>query len=201
MEMASVDVDLRSADGVPAENDMIIEWRDLTASVTTEDKSKLSILKGVSGRAVPGRLLAILGSSGAGKTTLLNILAGVSSKRVSCTGTVLVNGEQRVRQNFMPARGYCTQDDVVTLSATPREILIFSALLRLPATLDRREKLRRVEETIAVLRLGGCADTPIGSQQGGGISGGERKRTCIGVEVCAPPVSLPHTRARKKAGV
>lgn len=68
--------------------------------------------------------------------------------------------------------------DVLPAWDTPREALTTAALLRLPPSLSRAQKLRRVEETLEVLELGDCADTLIGDAAQGarGLSGGQRRR-------------------------
>ena len=78
------------------------------------------------------------------------------------------------------------QKDIVYETATPRECTVFSAMLRLEG-LSRGERLVRAERVLARLRLTTCADTVIGSEGlRRGISGGERKRTNVAIEVSSP---------------
>ncbi len=70
---------------------------------------------------------------------------------------------------------------------TPREALRFSAKMRLPASVTVAERAALVEFVIDTLGLGACADTRIGSYKVTGISGGERKRTAIGIELISSP--------------
>lgn len=67
-----------------------------------------------------------------------------------------------------------------------RECIAFSAMLRLPPSMPKEEKLRKVEAVITELNLVKCANTPIGNQFVRGVSGGERKRTAIGKSVLIP---------------
>eukprot|EP00966_Prymnesium_polylepis_P148141 3422278-Prymnesium_polylepis.1 len=91
-----------------------------------------------------------MGPSGSGKTTLLNTLAG---RVPAIEGTVLHGGRQLNRQQLRGRIAYVTQEDVLCPTQTVREALMFSAMLRLPASVPLEEKARRVEEMIAQLRL------------------------------------------------
>ena len=132
------------------------------------------ILGPVSGEAAAGSFLAILGGSGSGKTTLLRVL---SSRCHAFQGRCSYVGKGKV--------GYVPQDDVLCEWQTVREAIRFSASLRLPSMAEE-ERADKVEAAIRTLSLSSCADTLIG----GGISGGERKRAAIGVELVADPDSL-----------
>ena len=156
------------------------------------DNEPKDILRGVSGVAAPGSLLAVLGPSGGGKTTLLNALAGrISDVR----GPVLLNGARRSSEDVRALKrrtGYVMQDDLLLPNLTVRETLHFTAMLRMPGSHER--KLAAVDATIEALRLRECEHTIIG--MGGapgsvrGISGGERKRVNIGNELLSDPSLL-----------
>lgn len=79
------------------------------------------------------------------------------------------------------------QDDALTATATVRECLLFSANLRLGAGVSVEDKEALVDEVLVELGLNKCRDTFIGSERSKGISGGERKRTSIGVELITDP--------------
>jgi len=78
---------------------------------------------------------------------------------------------------------FVEQQDTLHIAATPREAIRFSARLRLPASTTTEELDTLTESTIAELGLESCADTIVGGEMLKGISGGERKRTSIGVEL------------------
>ncbi|XP_008791250.2 ABC transporter G family member 10 [Phoenix dactylifera] len=140
------------------------------------------ILKNVSCEAPPGELVAIVGPSGAGKTTLLSILAGmIHPSRVS--GEILVNGRQMDVSRFRRVSGYVTQDDALFPLLTVEECLTYSARLRLQAT--GGESSVRVRELIGELGLAHVARS-----RAGGISGGERRRVSIGVDLVHNPAVL-----------
>jgi ABC-type multidrug transport system ATPase subunit len=83
------------------------------------------------------------------------------------------------------------QDDLLMASQTPREILLFSAKLRLSNKYTKEQKIERVSEIIKTLNLENCQDTRVGEVGvKRGISGGERKRVSIGVELVTNPSLL-----------
>jgi ATP-binding cassette subfamily G (WHITE) protein 2 len=130
---------------------------------------------------------AIMGPTGSGKTTLLDVLAGRTEHR-GIEGYILVDGHQPPK-NFKCMNGYVVQDDVVMGTLTVRENLMFSANLRLPQRISHREKCALVNETIEELGLTTCANSKVGTEFIRGVSGGERKRTNIGMElIISPPV-------------
>lgn len=124
---------------------------------------------------------------GAGKTTLLNYLSGREiSQNLDKKGTILVNGVNRSQiKGFAAFCAYVQQDDILFQTMTVRECLEFAAKLKLKGTNEK--KLQRVDETIKELRLQKCQNTKIGGPLIKGVSGGERKRTSIGVELITDP--------------
>ncbi|KAJ3094849.1 hypothetical protein HDU96_001449, partial [Phlyctochytrium bullatum] len=158
--------------------------------VKTEGRKKVpfkrSILKNVSGYFRPGRFTAIMGASGAGKTSFLNVIAG-NAKVGTVSGSLLVNGTPVTGSQIRKLSGFVFQDDVVLSTMTVREAITMSAQLRLPNTLTQAEKMARVDAVIAEMNLGKCADTPIGDEMIKGVSGGERKRCAIAMELITNP--------------
>lgn len=156
-------------------------------SSTMAPPRERTILKGITGTASPGEILAILGPSGSGKSTLLNALAG--RLRVGLSGTIIAN-DRRVGRSIMRRTGFVAQDDVLYPHLTVRETLVFCALLRLPWALGRLEKVAAVEAVIAELGLAKCEHTIIGNSFVRGVSGGERKRVSIAHEMLVNPSLL-----------
>ncbi|WP_422739271.1 ABC transporter ATP-binding protein [Micromonospora sp. WMMD729] len=132
------------------------------------------ILSDISLNVMPGELVAIIGASGAGKTTLLEILAG--TKRPTA-GTVTYAGTAAAG-----AVGVVPQDDIIHRELPLAHTLRYAARLRLPATTGPAEIGDRVAEVLAELRLTDRAATPVGL-----LSGGERKRASIAVELLTRP--------------
>uniref|UniRef100_A0A8C4UGZ5 Broad substrate specificity ATP-binding cassette transporter ABCG2 n=1 Tax=Falco tinnunculus TaxID=100819 RepID=A0A8C4UGZ5_FALTI len=147
----------------------------------TTDKE---VLRDVNGIMRPG-LNAILGPTGSGKSSLLDILAARKDPR-GLSGDILINGAPQPA-NFKCTSGYVVQDDVVMGTLTVRENLKFSAALRLPKSVKEQEKNERVNQIIKELGLSKVADSKVGTQFTRGVSGGERKRTNIGMELITDP--------------
>jgi ABC-type multidrug transport system ATPase subunit len=135
------------------------------------------VLSGVSLAIEPGRLVAVIGASGAGKTLLLEALAGV---RQPSGGSVRYDGANSARARVVV--GYVPQDDIVHRELPLATMLRFAARLRLPATTSRAELRLRVDDVMATLGLSAQAGVPVRN-----LSGGERKRASIGVELLARP--------------
>ncbi|GAA0174126.1 hypothetical protein Leryth_002965 [Lithospermum erythrorhizon] len=141
------------------------------------------VLKGVSCRAKPFEILAIVGPSGAGKSSLLEILAG---KVIPQNGAnIFVNKKPLDRAHFRKMSGYVTQKDTLFPLLTVEETLMFTAKLRL--RLPESELSSRVKSLIQELGLSHVANARVGDERLRGISGGERRRVSIGVEVIHDP--------------
>ncbi|CAG8559433.1 9983_t:CDS:10 [Cetraspora pellucida] len=149
--------------------------------------SGIEIMKGVSGKLAHGRTCAIMGPSGAGKTTFVSLLTG-KAKRTS--GTVKVNGVTEPLEKYRKLIGFVPQEDVMLRELTVRDILVHSALMRLPNDMDRVAKKEKVIEVIQFLELSHVMESIIGNEEQRGISGGQRKRVNIGMELVAEPSVL-----------
>uniref|UniRef100_A0A3B3V2D2 ATP binding cassette subfamily G member 2 (JR blood group) n=1 Tax=Poecilia latipinna TaxID=48699 RepID=A0A3B3V2D2_9TELE len=141
------------------------------------------VLMDLNGIMRPG-LNAILGPTGSGKSSFLDILAGRKDP-LGLSGDVLVDGAPQP-PNFKCLSGYVVQEDVVMGTLTVRQNLSFSAALRLPASVPQSEKEAQVDHLLRELCLTKVADTKLTR----GISGGERKRTSIGMELIIDPAVL-----------
>jgi ABC-type multidrug transport system ATPase subunit len=162
-------------------------WCGLNFDVNDDIK----VLNNVSGRVESGEVCAIMGPSGSGKSSLLNVLAGRSASGggVKITGTVKVGGTKVNPVEYRTQIAYVMQDDALMATTTPREALRFSANLRLTGV-SAEEIEEAVEHTLQALDIVECADTFIGSALIKGISGGQRKRTSVGIELITQPSLL-----------
>lgn len=164
----------------------IFQWKDVCYDIKVKDGER-RLLDHVDGYVKPGTLTALMGASGAGKTTLLDVLADRKATGV-VTGDMLVNGEQR-DGSFQRKTGYVQQQDIHTSTATVRESLEFSALLRQPSSVPVTEKLAYVDEVIRILEMEAYAEAIVGVP-GEGLNVEQRKRLTIGVELAAKPELL-----------
>lgn len=162
-------------------------WDNLTVTIPGKcRKPGKEILKSSSGRVKPGEFVAIMGPSGAGKTTLLNTLAGRCGS-VEVSGSVSLGGREMGRKEMRQESAYVMQEDALYATATVRESFDFSAALRLKATINDEARLKIVDQMLKAMGLTKAADTMVGSVMIKGVSGGEKKRTAIGVELLSDP--------------
>ncbi|KAJ8568006.1 hypothetical protein K7X08_020728 [Anisodus acutangulus] len=152
--------------------------------VNNNNKTSTYLLRNVNCEAKPGEITAVAGPSGAGKTTLLDILAGnIGPSRVS--GHVLVNDMPMKPANFRRISGYVTQDEALFPLLTVEETLMYSARFRLHEG-DNKAK-DRVSKLLNELGLDHVAGLKVGSESSRTISGGEKRRVAIGVELVHDP--------------
>lgn len=162
-----------------------LTWKDLTVTVTLSNGETQKVLEGLTGYAEPGTFTALMGPSGSGKSTLLDALSSRLATNAFLSGTILLNGRKR-KLSFGTA-AYVTQDDNLIGTLTVRETITYSARLRLPDKMAWSEKRALVESTIVEMGLQDCADTVIGNWHLRGISGGERRRVSIALEILTRP--------------
>ncbi|KAJ4360097.1 uncharacterized protein N0V89_000656 [Didymosphaeria variabile] len=164
----------------------IFTWRDVTYDIQIKGGER-RLLDHVSGYVRPGTLTALMGVSGAGKTTLLDVLAQRTTMGV-VTGDMFVNGKP-LDASFQRSTGYVQQQDLHLETATVRESLRFSAMLRQPKTVSKQEKYDYVEEVIKMLNMEDFANAVVGVP-GQGLNVEQRKLLTIGVELAAKPKLL-----------
>lgn len=142
------------------------------------------ILDEVSFVLPPDCFLAIVGPSGAGKSTLMKALTGFQP---SDEGSVLYGGQDLYShlEELRPRIGYVPQDDVLHPQLTVRRALEFAAELRFPSDVSPEERGQRVEEVMGELGLGHRANLRIDK-----LSGGQRKRTSVALELMTKPSLL-----------
>eukprot|EP00762_Andalucia_godoyi_P008436 ANDGO_04685.mRNA.1 putative ABC transporter ATP-binding protein/permease YOL075C len=163
------------------------------ANIDSPTKTK-TILNNVNVTFRPGRLTVVLGASGAGKSSILNCI----SRRIAASqtlgtsirqsGNVFVDGCDTLSvETLRSILAYVMQHDQLLPLLTVRETLHISAKLRLSEALSVEQKIQRAEDLIRILGLKSCADTRIGNELVRGISGGERRRVSIAVQLLSHP--------------
>jgi len=196
------------AGGEPRSLPFVLSFSNLTYSVKVSRKMSLSrrqtpvpvagenifsktkvLLNEISGEARDGEILAVLGASGSGKSTLIDALANRIAKG-SLKGTVTLNGEPLESRLMKVISAYVMQDDLLFPMLTVEETLMFAAEFRLPRTLSKSKKKMRVQALIDQLGLRNAAKTVIGDEGHRGVSGGERRRVSIGIDIIHDPIIL-----------
>ncbi|KAF2195388.1 P-loop containing nucleoside triphosphate hydrolase protein [Zopfia rhizophila CBS 207.26] len=155
-------------------------------------RSTKAILKPLTTEFRPGILNVVMGPSGSGKTSLLNSMAGRLRDDVTTKyktyGSMTFNGLAPSDDVVHAICSFVTQDDDALLaSLTVRETLRFAASLRLPKWMSKNQKNQRAEEILLKMGLKDCADNLIGSDLIKGISGGEKRRVTIAVQILTEP--------------
>ena len=197
-------VDMETLENAPpkAENKgMVVSFHKLSYSIEVQEemsfmdkikqkrltapKHEKEILKDITGSIKPGCLTALMGPSGAGKSTLLDVIAGRKTTG-TISGSIKFDGKDAPR-NFKQITSYVQQMDVLMPTLKVRELLYYTAELKLPPTFSKAQKEERVENVIRELGLESCADTVIGDRLHRGISGGQAKRVNIGMELVTDP--------------
>ena len=158
-----------------------IDAVNLTKHVKARAGGKISLLDGISLAISPNEFVGLLGPSGAGKTTLMDALNGM---RPANSGNVLVNNLDLYQHldSLKHAIGYVPQDDIIHRELTVYRTLYYVAKLRLSGDITRGEIDRSIDEVLDVTGLAERRNVPISQ-----LSGGQRKRVSIAVELITKP--------------
>ncbi|KAF7126735.1 hypothetical protein RHSIM_Rhsim11G0138600 [Rhododendron simsii] len=165
-----------------------VTWEDLWVTVSDIKGRRRPIVQGLTGYAQPGEVLAVMGPSGCGKTTLLDALAGRLRANTRHTGDILINGRKQALAYGTSA--YVTQDETLIATLTVIEAVYYSAQFQLPNSMSKSEKKERAEITIREMGLHDCMNTRIGGWGTKGLSGGQRRRVSICIEILTRPKLL-----------
>lgn len=146
------------------------------------------ILSDITGNIARGSFWGVMGGSGAGKSTFLNVLMG---KRKASSGAIKINGwAANSMKRYKIVIGYVPQDDIVIPELTVRENLLHSARMRLPSSWKDKLIQEFVDSLIDCLALSHVRDSLVGDVNKPVISGGQRKRVSIGLELAAAPMAI-----------
>lgn len=161
-----------------ATNQIRLDAHELTFRVKDKKGEIFTILNQVNLVLEPGQLVAFVGGSGAGKSTLMKALLGIAP---ISSGNVYLNGDN-LRKNWPVYRsqvGYVPQDDIIHRELTVEEVLRCACQLRLPPDTNINEV---IVNTLDQIKLSHVRNTLVSR-----LSGGQRKRVSIGVELLADP--------------
>lgn len=197
---------------ISAEQGVSLRFSDVSFRIGSGTKRK-RVLDNVSGCFPRGTMTALMGPSGCGKTTLLKLLSGRASLSETDTwwsnasstfageisfDTMLPDGSEvtgvsldslgRTTAKFLV--GYVPQDDIMLPTLTAKESIQYSALLRLPDSMTVAQKLERASSIVNILGLYEQRHQSIGEVGAAAVSGGQRKRVNIGIELVANPALL-----------
>jgi ABC transport system ATP-binding/permease protein len=175
----------------------VIKQRDYRGNVTLEgrgvsvavSRGRKRIVEDAWLTIYPSEIVALMGPSGAGKTTLMNALNGYTPPT---GGAVLINGLD-VYANYDQLCGhigYVPQDDIMHRELTVGQALYYTARLRLPADYSNADIQARIKSVLKLLDLEAAEGVFIGSPEKKGISGGQRKRVNLAMELMTDPSIL-----------
>lgn len=170
---------------VPKASEVSIRFEDLGMSLSSNGKC---ILEGVTGAFRAGSMSAIMGPSGAGKTTFMNALCGKAYYGHQ-TGEIYVNAKKSSISALKSVRGFVPQEDTVHEKLTVRENLWYSAKLGNP-DFSCKEVENIVDDVLNVMQLTHVQHTVVGDSEQRGVSGGQKKRVNIGIELVSRPSVL-----------
>jgi ABC-type multidrug transport system ATPase subunit len=158
-----------------------IDVSNLSRRVRVPKRGDVTLLESVSLTVSDGEFVAIVGPSGAGKTTLLEAMAGITA---ATSGSVRFDGVDLHANlgTFRGELGYVPQDDIIHADLPLQRTLHYAARLRLPSSTTAAEVDKAVRDALEAVGLSDHADVRVGS-----LSGGQRKRASIAVELLTDP--------------
>ncbi len=181
---------------VPPNNPPVtLSWSNLSVTTKLTKPTKTSgdtkiLLNNISGVITSG-MWAVMGGSGSGKTTLLSALSRRLDTRVmSVSGQLLMDHEPYTKRDLKNMSGYVMQDDLVHAHFTVLETLLYASELRMDIRNSPEDRHDRIMALLGMLGLLHCQDTIVGDSRNKGVSGGERKRLCVAIELLTCPSLL-----------
>ncbi|EFC36770.1 predicted protein [Naegleria gruberi] len=165
-----------------------IAFEDLCLTIEQSGKTT-NILSGVRGEIRNSELLAVMGCSGSGKTSFITSLCG-KAYYGNVTGTIKLNGNEASLTKFRKLTGFVPQLDIMQSQMTVYETLYFAARTRLDKRKTNEQVDKFVSSLISILGLDDVKHSIIGDEKKRGISGGQKKRVNIGLELAAAPSVL-----------
>ena len=165
-----------------------VTFRNLCLAVKIGN-DHVNVLDDVTGRFCSHTMVAVMGGTGSGKSSLLNALCG-RAHYGKVSGKVFVNGNESKIEDQKGVIGFVPQEDIVYPDLTVKENLLYAGRLMLPAGTTSEEIVELAEEVMASLGLRRIANSLVGDERRRGISGGEKKRVNVGIELMKKPKLL-----------
>eukprot|EP01104_Vermistella_antarctica_P020020 TRINITY_DN827_c0_g3_i2.p1 TRINITY_DN827_c0_g3~~TRINITY_DN827_c0_g3_i2.p1 ORF type:complete len:1483 (-),score=306.29 TRINITY_DN827_c0_g3_i2:234-4682(-) len=167
-------------------------WNDMSARDASKWRDEMRqrkasvnklVLDSVSFHVKPGTMTVVLGAPGCGKTTMIRLLANLV-RNGDISGDITFNGVTPNPRDYHRKVAYVRQDDIHQPQLTVRETLFFAAQCQMPETSTVKEVELRVLNVMELLGISHRADTLVGDALLRGVSGGEKRRVSIGIELC-----------------
>ncbi|KAL2773858.1 ATP-binding cassette sub-family G member 8 isoform 1, partial [Daubentonia madagascariensis] len=166
--------------------EQLVQFKMPWTSCNNQNSCELGI-QNLNFKVRSGQMLAIIGSSGCGRASLLDVITNRGHGGKIKSGQIWINGQPSTPHLVRKCVAHVRQHDQLLPNLTVRETLAFIAQMRLPRSFSQAQRDKRVEDVIAELRLRQCADTRVGNTYLRGVSGGERRRVSIGVQLLWNP--------------
>jgi ATP-binding cassette subfamily G (WHITE) protein 2 len=172
---------------IDSDNNLLLSWSNLSI---TSKKTKTKLINNLNGYIKSG-FCAIMGQSGSGKTTFLSAFAKrISSTDMLIEGSLQINNHLYTNNDLKNFSGYVAQEDVLHSYLSVYETLQYAAELRMIRNTSKDVQLTKIEEVINKMGLNECRDIIVGDSRTKGISGGEKKRLCVAIELLTDPKIL-----------
>jgi len=176
------------APSVQEKTPAVLTWADLSVTAKLKGSSEPKVLINHVNGTINGGMWAIMGPSGSGKTTFLGVLSQrLDTWKMPITGDIHLNGKPYSKATLKAMSGYVMQDDLIHANLTVHETLMYSAQLRMSRHCTREERENREKEVLDIMGISYTANVLIGDTRNKGISGGERKRVCVAIELMNNP--------------
>ncbi|KAM0671190.1 hypothetical protein OCOL_001637 [Ordospora colligata] len=168
------------------EEQMALKFEDVFLKVPCRsldaNKEYIELVSGISGQVCSGRLTAVMGGSGSGKTTFLKLLLGRVSNDALTSGIISLNGKQRVAYEWLKSVSYMEQFDTFSPYLSVEESIRYSFIFRGKTKPKDFRISKAMDEIISEMGLEKIRNSLVGA-----ISGGERRRLMLAMDLAAEP--------------
>jgi ATP-binding cassette subfamily G (WHITE) protein 2 len=168
-------------------NYILLSWNNLSIIYK---KTNVKLINKLNGYIKSG-FCAIMGQSGSGKTTFLSALAKrISLNQMKIEGNLYINNKEYTNNDLKKFSGYVMQDDILHSNLTVYETLSYASELKMTRNISKEDRIIKIENILNKLELNNCRNIIVGDSNQKGISGGEKKRLSIAIELLTDPKIL-----------